>query len=206
MKTFVALAGAAALLGGCATAVPEDVADTAAMAAPGSPMHAPTYMQMAASGDMFEIESSRLALQMSRNPAVQQFAQMMVSDHTRLSSEMMAAAQTAGLPPPPMQMMPHHAEMLQRLRTAPADQFDMMYKREQIAAHQESLNLHRSYAAGGDNPAFRAVAARAVPAVEMHFQHAQSLPEQAMVAPTYQQSPAPMPAPAPTTRRSGERG
>jgi putative membrane protein len=168
-------------------------------------MHAPTYMQMAASGDMFEIESSRLAQQMSRNPAVQQFAQMMIGDHTRLSSEMMTAAQSANLSPPPMQMMPHHAEMLQRLQAAPADQFDMMYKREQIAAHTESLNLHRSYSQGGDNAALRAVAARAVPAVEMHFQHAQTLPEQAMMTPAYQ-APAPMTQPAPTTRRSGERG
>jgi putative membrane protein len=163
-------------------------------------------MQMAASGDMFEIESSRLALQMSRNPAVQSFAQTMISDHTRLSSEMIAAAQAANLPPPPMQMMPHHAEMLQRLRSAPAGQFDMMYKRDQLAAHQEALNLHRSYAEGGDLPALRAVAARAVPAVEMHLGHVESLPEQAMMTPTYQQAPAPMPRPAPTMRRSGERG
>jgi putative membrane protein len=204
MKAFLAIAGAAALLGGCATTVPEDMAERAAMAAPGTPQHGPTYMQMAASGDMFEIESSRLALQMSRNPAVLSFAQTMISDHTRLSSEMMTAAQAANLPPPPMQMMPHHAEMLQRLRSAPAGQFDMMYKREQLAAHQEALNLHRTYADGGDHPALRAVAARAVPAVEMHLGHAQSLPEQAMMAPAYQ--PSPMPAPAPSTRRSGERG
>jgi hypothetical protein len=39
----------------------------------------------------------------------------------------------------------------------------------------------------------------------MHFQHAQTLPEQAMMTPAYQ-APAPMTQPAPTTRRSGERG
>ncbi|MDP9413752.1 MAG: DUF4142 domain-containing protein [Pseudomonadota bacterium] len=46
-------------------------------------------MEMAHSGDMFEIESSQLALQMSRNEGVRSFAQMMVTEHTRMMNEMM---------------------------------------------------------------------------------------------------------------------
>ena len=203
MKAYLMAAGAALLLAGCATTPAVDTGAEAALTGdPMSPTSAPGYMAMAASSDMFEIESSRLAHQMSRSPAVHQFAQMMINDHSRTSSEMMAAARTLGLTPPPPQMMPHHADMLNRLRTASPADFDMAYKREQIAAHQEALTLHRNFAAQGDAEPLRAVAARAVPVVEMHYGHAQSLPEQAAMAPqTY------TPAPAETAPiRRGERG
>jgi putative membrane protein len=195
MKLSIVAVGIVALLAGCAPSAVEEPVAPAMAADPASPLSAPGYMAMAASSDMFEIQSSQLALQMSRNPAVQQFAQMMVGDHSRTTQNMMAVAQQVGLSPPPPQMMPHHAEMLERLRTAGPD-FDSAYKREQIAAHQEALNLHRNYAAQGDNPAFRTLAQQTVPIIEAHYGHAQSLPE-AMMPP----EPAPLP-PQP----AGERG
>lgn len=51
-----------------------------------------------------------------------------------------------------------------------------MYKREQMMAHQEALMMHRTYAARGDNAALRAMAARAVPMIQMHMSRAQALP------------------------------
>ncbi len=201
MKNMMAAAAAFALLGGCMTPA-DEMAAPAAAADPMSPLAAPGYMQMAASSDMFEIESSRMALQMSRNPAVRSFAQMMLDDHMRTSNELMAAAQQIGLPSPPPQMAPHHLQMLDRLRNVPLADFDRAYKAEQIMAHEEALTLHRNFAAQGDAPALRAVAARAVPVVEMHFGHARNLPDHVA---------APMPQhhqhqPAPEIRRSGERG
>ncbi len=198
MKALMMAAGAAMLFAGCATTAAEDMAEPAAALDPASPLSAPGYMAMAASSDMFEIESSRLALQRSRHPAVRQFAQMMITDHTRTSSEMMAAARELGLSPPPPGMMPHHMEMLDRLRGAAPGEFDAAYKREQLMAHEEALNLHRNYADQGDAPPFRAVASRAVPVVQAHWDHARTLPEMTQVEETY--------TPAPAERRSGERG
>jgi putative membrane protein len=197
MKALMMAAGAAMLLAGCATTAPGDMADPVAAVDPTSPLSAPGYMAMAASSDMFEIESSRLALQRSRHPAVRQFAQMMIADHSRTSSEMMAIARELNLPPPPTQMMPHHMEMLDRLRMAGPGEFDSAYKREQVMAHEEALTLHRNYAEGGDAEPFRALASRAVPIIQAHWDHARSLPEQMMME---QQEPAP------EQRRSGERG
>lgn len=197
MKAVMMALGAVALLGGCAT-TNEDMSGPPPLADPMSPLSAPGYMAMAASSDMFEIESSRLALQRSRHPAVRQFAQMMITDHTRTSSEMMAAARELGLSPPPPGMMPHHMEMLDRLRGAAPGEFDAAYKREQLMAHEEALNLHRNYADQGDAPPFRAVASRAVPVVQAHWDHARTLPEMTQVEETYN--------PAPAERRSGERG
>jgi putative membrane protein len=203
MKALLIVAGAAALLAGCTTMEPDYAAEPALAEDTMLPTSAPGYMEMAASSDMFEIESSRLALQRSRHPAVRSFAQMMIADHSRTSSEMMAAARQIGLAPPPPRMLPHHMDMLERLRVAPHGDFDRMYKHEQIMAHEEALGLHRNFADRGDAPPFRALAARAVPIIEAHFAHARSLPEHAEMMHPPHHHPLP---PPPLPRRSGERG
>ena len=206
MKTLIAalLAGSAFTVAACTTPMAGMESEASAVAAdPTSPLSAPGYMQMAASSDLLEIESSRMALQMSRNQAVRSFAQLMFNDLNRTSSEMIRAAQQIGLDPPPPQLLPHHQDMLQRLREVPLADFDRAYKAEQIAGHEEALALHRNYADRGDAEPFRALAARTAPIVEMHLGHARSLPD-------YAAAPAPdpyYPEPAPPVRRrAGERG
>ena len=178
MKSVLIAASTAMLLGGCSTMMADDM-EMGGRTTAGSmamPITASAYMEMAHSSDMFEIESSQHALQMSRNPAVRSFAQMMVNDHTRMMNEMMAMAPATGMNMASMPMMGRHMEMMQRLRAASAADFDMMYKREQMMAHEEALMMHRTYAARGDNPALKAMAARAVPMIQMHMSRVRALP------------------------------
>ena len=128
-------------------------------------------MAMAGSSDQFEIQSGQLALQMSQNPGVRNIANMMIADHTRSTQMVMAAAQSAGLTPPPPMMLPPHQAMLDQLRSAGSGAaFDMAFQQIQIQAHQQALMLHQNYAASGDVPALRTVAAQIVPVVQMHLQ------------------------------------
>lgn len=48
-------------------------------------MDSQTYRMMAAQSDAFEIASSRLALERSRNPAVRRYAETMIKDHSMTS-------------------------------------------------------------------------------------------------------------------------
>jgi len=177
MKAILVAVGAAALLSACASTTADE--PPVAVVDDTSPLFHPMYMRTAASSDMFEIESGRLALQRSQNPAVRPFAQMLIDHHTRTTADLMAAAQAAGITPPPPTMLPRHMEMLDRLRMAPAGEFDAAFKREQIMAHQEALMLHRNYAAQGDVPQLRDAAARTVPIIESHLNQAQGLPDYA---------------------------
>jgi putative membrane protein len=129
---------------------------------------------MASSGDLFEIQSSQLALQTARDPELKRTAQMIIDDHTRLTSELQAAATSARITPPPPALAPHHARMLAQLRSGGAANFDRTYRQQQIVAHQEALMIHRGYASRGDVPALQQAATRAVPVIEMHLQHVQS--------------------------------
>lgn len=193
MKPVLVAIGAATLLAGCAT-TRNDIPPPPA-ADPMSPLSAPGFMAMAASSDLFEIESSRLALQRSQNPAVRAYAQMMVDHHTRTTADLMATARAAGLNPPPPQMLPPQMAALDRIRMAGPAEFDATYKREQISGHQMALDLNRNYAAQGDVAGLRDAASRTVPIIESHLSQAQGLPDY-----------APPPAPPAPPARAGERG
>jgi putative membrane protein len=191
MRFLLASVAAVAVLSGCARNEPP--VEPVVAVDPNSPLAAPMYMTMAASGDQFEIQSSQLALQRSSNPEIRQFAQMLITDHSNMSAQMMAAAQGAGLTPPPPALSAEHAAMLQQLQAAPAASFDMAYRDAQVMAHQQALTLHQNYANGGDVPALRTVASSAVPIIQNHLNMIQGM---AMAPPpppppVYQQAPAP---------------
>jgi putative membrane protein len=163
---------------------------------------APGYLAQAASSDQFEIQSAQLAQQASQNAAVQNFAGMLITDHTQSTQMLMAAAQSAHVAAPPPTILPPQQAMLDQLRaagTGPA--FDQAFQQVQIQAHQQALALHQNYAQSGDVPALRTTAGQIVPVVQRHLQMAQSL--QVMAPPPPPPPPAP---PPPQVRRSGERG
>ncbi|HZF94534.1 MAG TPA: DUF4142 domain-containing protein [Allosphingosinicella sp.] len=141
-----------------------------------TPTQAQAYVRLAASSDMFEIESSRLALQRSQNAQIRQFAQMMIDHHTDTTMQLSAAARASGQMVPTA-MVPAHAQLVAALRaSASVGAFDRLYVTQQRLAHQQALALHSNYAARGDTPALRTVANAATPVVRAHLQQSQSLP------------------------------
>jgi putative membrane protein len=163
-----------------------------------SPLYGPNFLHFATSANLWEIQSSRLALQVSANPAVRSFAEAIIADHTLLAGQMAAAAKAADIgPPPPEALMPMDQAKIDQLRAAPATSFDASYRDLQVAAHQQAISLFQNYAAQGDNSILRTMAARALPMLQKHLTEAEALPVQSITPPTY-------PAPPATTR--GERG
>jgi putative membrane protein len=193
-KMAILLAGAIALAACSSTPPPAPPAPVDL----NNPLLAPGFLAQAGSANEWEIESSRLALQMSTNPGVQSFANMIIADHMAMGQQVAAAATSAGLTPPPPALLPQQQAMLDQLRAAGSGlSFDMAYQQAQISAHQQAIQLMQNYAAGGDVPALRTVASGAIPVMQKHLSMAQAL---AMAPPP----PPPMAPPPP--RRAGERG
>jgi predicted outer membrane protein len=93
MKPYLALTALLAAIATPAAAQP--------MMAPAEAVPALTPQSFRATAivsDTFEIESSRIALERSRNPRVRGFAQQMVQDHTMTSQALMGGSGTAGVP------------------------------------------------------------------------------------------------------------
>ena len=195
MRRLAIWFGGAVLLAACQTTPPAPPPPAVDL---NNPLMAPGFLAQAGSANQWEIESSQLALQASTNPAVRNYANMLIADHTRLGLAVGAAAASAGLTPPPPALLPPQQAMLDQLRAAGSSpNFDLAYQQAQISAHQQAIQLMQNYATSGDVPALRTVASQAIPAMQMHLQQAQML----SVAP-----PPPPPPPMPSTRRSGERG
>jgi putative membrane protein len=218
MKKILILLAATTALGACAINDMDDtstastggmvggqMAQTAAVD-PNSPLFHPMYMAMSASSDQFEIQSSQLALQASQNQAVRSYANMMIAHHQATSANLMSAAQSAGLAPPPPTLLPMHAQMLQQLQAAGTGaSFDAAYKQAQLMSHQEALNLQTNYASGGDVPALRQVAAATAPVVQQHLTSAQALNVDGMMTGQPPMNGTQQPATS-GSGRAGERG
>ena len=141
-----------------------------------TPVSTSEYVTKAAMSDMFEIQSSRLALQKSSNDQVKSFAQMMVKDHTASSQKLKTAlrSKSAGVKAP-ASLDAEHQSKLQQLNQASAATFDTAYMEMQVSGHRDALNLHRTYASGGDNAALKSFAGEVAPTVQAHFEQAQNL-------------------------------
>jgi putative membrane protein len=165
MKRYIALAALVA-------AVATPAAGQGAMMAPAPllvPMTSEGFRAMALQSDSFEIQSSQLARQRSRNPAVRSFAQRMIRDHSMTS-------QALGVPPgSAVALDARHATMLNQLASASGRAFDALYVQMQVMAHQEAVGMFAAFAQGGTDPAMRAFAQQVLPSLQMHLAMAQRL-------------------------------
>jgi putative membrane protein len=127
------------------------------------------YIQMAAASDLFEIQSSRMALDRARDPMTKQYAQMLIDHHTTSTQALMQKVMQAGMTMPPPALTPEQRAMMDRLRAAPAGQFDRAYFTEQVPAHRMAWQLHQGYAQSGMTPPLKEAATTVVPVVEQHL-------------------------------------
>jgi putative membrane protein len=134
------------------------------------------YVEKAAEGDLFEIQSSELALKQAESSDVKAFAQRMINDHTASSQALKAGIQSANIDVKvPDKLDKAHEAKVSNLRKAKGKDFDQAYMREQLAAHKEALQLHKNYAAKGDNPVLKNTAANTATVVEHHLAEAQEI-------------------------------
>jgi putative membrane protein len=133
------------------------------------------FVQEAATSDMFEIESSKLALERG-DAATKTFAQQMVTDHGKTSSELKALISGGKVPAQlPTAMTSAQKDMLDKLKGLQGDDFIKQYHSDQESAHEDAVDLFKRYGEGGDNAELKAWAASTRPALEHHLQMAEEL-------------------------------
>jgi putative membrane protein len=177
-------AAAVLALGACSDDSSQRSQPMAGVAVPAASTNSMQYVTAVANGNMFEIESSQLALQKSRNARVRRLAQHMIDDHTRMSTELSTAVRSTGPSlTVPTTMDDRHQSAMQDLQNAAAGRdFDRMYLTAQVNAHNEALVVNQNYAQAGDDPALKQLAANAVPVIQQHLNQAQQIAGPARVS------------------------
>jgi putative membrane protein len=157
--------------------VPEDVEPDPNLAtAQGTAMPTNEFASALAVSDMFEIESSRIALKKAQSPEVKKFAQIMVDMHTQSSAKLkaLAANQTPALTLPTA--LPNDKKTLvDRLQSTASVGFDAAYMKEQVTAHQNALTMLRGFVANSDHAAMKQLADEMIPIVSNHLEMARSI-------------------------------
>jgi putative membrane protein len=126
---------------------------------------ATAFARMTASSNMFEIESSRLALEKAQGEAVRSFAQKMIDDHTAAGEKFAQAARDAGVEVP-SGMSEADSAKLEVLSTS--EDFDKAYLAAQVEAHDAAVKLFEGFAADGPEGQLRDFAAETLPTLQGH--------------------------------------
>jgi putative membrane protein len=135
-------------------------------------------LRTVASSNLFEIESSRLALARSQSNAIKEFADRMVGDHTRAANRARRILGEMGASLPPLMLEPSHQQKLDALKAVDNAQFDRAYVESQYTEHVEAIAVVREYARSGDSERLKALAAEALSVLQSHLDHVTRLRDQ----------------------------
>ena len=158
-----------------ASSIP-DANPAATIPTPANEAAAPDFVQKAAVSDMFEVESSKVALKRSTNSEVKAFARMMIKAHTQTTADLKAAIAKSGQTLlPPSTLPDDKAKALQDLKDADAKDFDKKFMDAQVDGHQAALDLMARYAKDGDVADIKDFAGKTAPAVQEHLDKAKAI-------------------------------
>ncbi|MEA3534554.1 DUF4142 domain-containing protein [Rhizobium sp. CC-YZS058] len=132
------------------------------------------FIKEAAASDMFEIESSKLALERG-DERTKAYAQQMINDHQKTSSELKDLATKAGLQMPAPQLSSAQQGMLDELKESDGEEFSDDYQEDQVTAHESAVDLFTRYGNEGEQAELKAWAAKTRPALEHHLMMAREL-------------------------------
>ncbi|MBA1144737.1 DUF4142 domain-containing protein [Mesorhizobium neociceri] len=127
---------------------------------------AQTFVNKAAIGGLFEVESSKIAQDKAKDQKVKDFAQKMISDHGAANAKLQSIAGEQKLQVPGEPDAAHKSD-LEKLQNT-GDGFDQPYVEMQRSAHTDAITLFQSYAKDGDNATLKAFAAETLPTLKMH--------------------------------------
>lgn len=141
-----------------------------------APTAAQGFAEAAASGDIYEVESSRLATTKAISPEVRQFAQMMISDHSATTEQLKQIASKA-TPAIELPMTPNSRQqlLLGELMGLDGAEFDRRFIAQQADAHREAVMLMEGFSERGDHEDLRQFAAATAPKIRMHLQMVEQL-------------------------------
>jgi putative membrane protein len=130
------------------------------------------FVQDAGTAGATEIAASKLALTHSSDKQVKDFAQRMITDHTKLARNLDVIAKRHGITAPPSA----DSSVIGSLQNLQGAEFDKAYiEKVAVGGHQKAVELFRKESESGNDVALKAAASKALPVISHHFAMAQQL-------------------------------
>jgi putative membrane protein len=148
------------------------------------------FFEKAASADMLEIESGRLAAQKATDPQLREFGQKMATDHAQAIAKLRALAARKGVALPAA-MSDDQQKKLAKLREEKAGgHFDARFRDLMVDSHEDAVSLFEETAKDSKDPDVKAFAAKMLPTLQQHEAAAKALPK--IVEPPAPAPPSPV--------------
>jgi putative membrane protein len=132
------------------------------------------FIKEAAMSDILEIEAAKVA-QQKGNAEEKKFAERMIADHTKTSSELKTMVPADMKGSIPTSLDPSYQKKLDKLRDTKPEDFASEYDPMQVSAHKDAISLFERYAKGGENATLKDWAGRTLPALQHHLDMAQNM-------------------------------
>jgi putative membrane protein len=132
------------------------------------------FVKEVAMSDMLEIEAAKIA-QQKGNSEEKKFAETMITDHTKTSSELKSLVGGEMKAALPSALDDASEKKLGKLRDAKPEDFTSEYDPMQVTAHKDAVDLFERYAKGGEDAKLKDWAGKTLPALKHHLDMAEAL-------------------------------
>ena len=128
----------------------------------------------AADGGMLEVQLGQLALTKATSPQVKEFAQSMITDHSKANEELKSLAQSKNITLPTTLSEDNQKEY-NKLAEKTGKEFDKAYCEFMVKDHKDDLDMFKKAADNAEDADLKSWASTKVPVLEHHLSMAESM-------------------------------
>lgn len=133
-----------------------------------------TFAETALMGNMYEVESGKIASQNAINPEVKSFGQKMVEDHGKAQEELKQITQTKSITAPAT-LDKKHKDKLDSLSKEKGKDFDKAYMKMMVKDHKTDVSDYQKEADKGKDPEIKSYATKTLGILKGHLKMAQDI-------------------------------
>ena len=126
------------------------------------------FMTKAASGGMLEVELGKVVAQRATTAEAKQFAQQMVTDHTKANTELKALAAKKNIKLP-ASLGDDQKKVYDEVLAEKGVKLDQKYISEMVDDHEEDVKEFQEASTKAGDPEVKALAAKTLPMLQMHL-------------------------------------
>ncbi len=132
------------------------------------------FASKAATGGMLEVKLGELAASKGNNPAVREFGQRMVKDHSKANDELQSIAPQANVTLPTGLSRSEQATYDRLSKLSGAD-FDNAYADDMVTDHEHDVAEFKRESTSGQNDTLKNFAAKTLPTLQSHLDQAREM-------------------------------
>ena len=128
-----------------------------------------SFMYKAAQGGMAEVKMGEMAASKAKDPAVKQFGQRMVTDHSKANNDLKAVAAKENVSLPP-DANTEQKETMDKLSKLSGADFDKEYVKTMVEDHEKDVADFQKQADFGTTADVKDFAAKTLPVLKTHLE------------------------------------